>query len=233
MPRIRELPPPPENPVRSPPAKVEGEDLITLEGLAGEPSLEARVRAPEGAERAIVLCHPHPLYGGSMHSAVILAIAKVLAEKGGDKVATLRFNYRGVGESGGSYDEGRGEMRDACAAIAEMKRRYPRAKLSVCGYSFGTWVGLRAAAQSGVVERVALVAPAVRIFRFVREDGTLFQGRLSIFVGDNDDFCDVDEAEALAQDLGATLRVFEGADHYFLKSRRKLAEAVVPLIAPL
>jgi alpha/beta superfamily hydrolase len=232
MARVRELPPPPSNPERSPPATVAGEDLVTIPGLPGEPSLEARVRAHDGAKRAVVLCHPHPLYGGTMHSAVVLAIAKLLAEKGGDAVAHLRFNYRGVGTSEGRYGEGLGEIEDARAAVRAMRARAPRAKLTVCGYSFGTFVGLRAAVLEGGVERVALVAPAVRIFHFVKDDGAAFQGRLSIFVGDDDEFCDVAEAEELARDLGARLTVFPGADHYFLKSRRKLAESVVPVVAP-
>jgi alpha/beta superfamily hydrolase len=102
----------------------------------------------------------------------------------------------------------------------------------MCGYSFGTFVGLRAAVTEGNVERVALVAPAVRIFHFVKEDGAAFQGRMSIWVGDDDEFCDVAEAEELARDLGARLTVFPQADHYFMRSRRKLAEMVVPVIAP-
>ena len=106
MPTRRELPPPPANPEQSPPATVTGEELVTVPGLSGGPALEARVRAPAGAKRAVVLCHPHPLYGGTMHSAVVLAIAKVLAEKGGSKVAHVRFNYRGVGASEGRYGEG-------------------------------------------------------------------------------------------------------------------------------
>jgi alpha/beta superfamily hydrolase len=232
MPSQRELPPPPRNPERSPPATVVGEELVTIPGLDGGPSLEARIRAPAGAKRAVVLCHPHPLYGGTMHSAVVLAIAKVLAEKGGAKVAHVRFNYRGVGASEGKYAEGLGEIEDARAAIRYLRASAPGAKLTVCGYSFGTFVGLRAAVIEGGAERVTLVAPAVRIFHFVKEDGAAFQGRLAIFVGDHDEFCDVAEAEELAGDLGAKLTVFEGADHYFLKSRRKLAEAVVPVAAP-
>ena len=232
MPRVRDLPPPPANPERSPPANVAGEELVTVPGLPGEPSLEARVRAEPSAKRAVVLCHPHPLYGGTMHSAVVLAIAKVLAERGAENVAHLRFNYRGVGTSEGRYGEGLGEIQDARAAIDALRERAPRAKMTVCGYSFGTFVGLRAAVIDANVERVTLVAPAVRIFHFVKEDGGAFQGRLSIFVGDDDEFCDVAEAEELARDLGAKLTVFPGADHYFLKSRRKLAEAVVPVAAP-
>ncbi len=232
MPKTHDLPPPPSHPELSPPASVTGEELITLAGLPGEPSLEARVRASVGSERAVVLCHPHPLYGGTMHSAVVLAIAKILAEKGSDRVATLRFNYRGVGKSEGKYGEGLGETADVRAAIREFRRRAPRAKITVCGYSFGTWVGLRGAALEGGVDRVTLVAPAVRIFQFVREDASTFQGRIAIFLGDHDEFCDVAEAQALAGDLGAILQVLEGADHFFLKSRRKLAEAVLPSVAP-
>jgi alpha/beta superfamily hydrolase len=228
MPRTKVLPPPPEKPVFPPPANIAGEERFVLHGLEGEPSLEARFQGGEAAARAVVVCHPHPLYGGTMHSAVPLAIAKVLAEKG---VATLRFNYRGVGASEGRYAEGLGETLDARAAIRELRRRTPRAKLTMCGYSFGTWVGLRAAALEGDIERVCLVAPAVNIFEFIHEDARAFQGRIAIFVGDDDEFCDVSEAEALAKDLGATLRVLPG-DHSFMRSRRKLAEAVLPSVAP-
>lgn len=228
----RDLPPVPENPELSPPVLLAGEKEITIEGLPGEPSLEARARTPVGAERAVLLCHPHPLYGGTMHSAVPLAIAKVLGEKGGDRVATLRFNYRGVGKSEGSYDDGRGETLDTRGALRTLRALVPSAKLTVCGYSFGTFVGLRAAAIERGVERVALVAPAVRIFDFVTEDAASSGAELAIFVGDRDDFCDVDEARALAAAIGAPLEIFPDADHFFVKSRRKLAEKVVPFLAP-
>jgi alpha/beta superfamily hydrolase len=82
------------------------------------------------------------------------------------------------------------------------------------------------------VERVALIAPAVRIFEFVKSDAATFQGRLAIYVGDQDEFCDVAEAEALATSLGAKLTVFPGNDHYFLAGRRKLAETVAPFLCP-
>lgn len=232
MPRTHELPPPPEHPELSPPAIVTGEERVTIEGFAGEPSLEGRIRAPKGAVRAVLLCHPHPLYGGTMHSAVPLAIAKVLAERGEKTVATLRFNYRGVGASQGSYGDGLGETFDARAALRFLRAHAPDARLSVCGYSFGTWVGLRAAAIERGVERVALVAPAVRIFDFVTEDAASLGGKIAIYVGDADEFCDVEEARLLGSTIGASVQVFEGSDHYFLRSRRKVAEAVVPFVAP-
>jgi uncharacterized protein len=231
MPR-RDLPPVPDHPELSPPVMLPGETAITIDGLAGEPSLEARIFVPKNPKRAVVLCHPHPLYGGTMHSAVPLAIAKVLGEMGEGEVATLRFNYRGVGASEGEYGEGRGETFDARAAIRTLRAQAPSAVLSVCGYSFGTFVGLRAAAIERGVDRVALVAPAVRIFDFVQEDAASSGAKIAVFVGDNDDFCDVDEARALAESIHAPLEVFPGSDHYFIKSRRKLAERVAPFLAP-
>ena len=231
MARTNDLPPPPAHPALSPPVQIADEESITIDGIDGEPSLEARVRGAANARRAVLLCHPHPLYGGTMHSAIVVAIGKVLAEAGSD-VATLRFNYRGVGASGGAYAEGIGETKDAQAALRSLRARFSNAKLAVCGYSFGTWVGLRAAATEGTVERVALVAPALRIFDFVRQDASTFQGRIAIYVGDNDEFCDVSEATALGTSLGATVQVFPGNDHYFLAGRRKLALAVVPFLNP-
>jgi alpha/beta superfamily hydrolase len=227
--KTHDLPKPPERPVTSPPVLLPGEAEVMIEGLLGEPVIDARVRGGADASRAVLLCHPHPLYGGTMHSAVVIALGKVLAEAG-DALATVRFNYRGVGKSGGTYGDGVGETKDAQAALRFMAHRFPKATLVVCGYSFGTWVGLRAAATEGTVERVALVAPAVRIFQFVREDANAFQGRIAIYLGDEDEFCDVAEAEVLARDLGAKLTVFPGNDHYFLAGRRKLAEAVVPFL---
>lgn len=168
-----------------------------------------------------------------MHSAVVLALAKVLAERAGDNVASLRFNYRGVGASEGSYEEGRGETKDVRAAIDLLRDRAPGKPITVCGYSFGTWVGLRAASleyERGDIDRVVLVAPAVRVFEFVKEDAVNVRAPIAIFLGDNDEFCDVAEAEALARTIGATLEIIPDSDHYFLKSRRKMAERIVPLL---
>jgi alpha/beta superfamily hydrolase len=172
-----------------------------------------------------------------MHSPVVLALAKVLAEAGHAPVATLRFNFRGVPSSEGTYDDGRGETEDVRAAIDELRRRAPGAKLTVCGHSFGSWTGLRASGLDGGIERVALVAPSTRFFEFNEGDGARVRqtpdvGKLAIFIGDQDEFSTVEEAQALAETLGAEITVLEGNDHHFLKSRRKMADVVVPFIAP-
>jgi pimeloyl-ACP methyl ester carboxylesterase len=115
--------------------------------------------------------------------------------------------------------------------VAHLRRLAPGVPITVCGHSFGSWVGLRAAAADGGVERVLLIGPSTRFFGSW-DDGLRFGGPTTIFLGDEDEFCDVDEGRALATKLGAELRVFEGYEHYFKKSRRAMAEAALPVIAP-
>ncbi|HZU84571.1 MAG TPA: alpha/beta fold hydrolase [Polyangiaceae bacterium] len=232
MARLDRLPPPPASPARSPAVAVAGETDATIAGLGGGPHLDARVHAPPSAARGVVLCHPHPLYGGSMHSPVPLAIAKALSDHAPDRVAWVRFDFRGVGASEGAFDGGRGEVDDVRAAIEHLAGAVPGAPIAVCGHSFGSWVGLRAAAaEARRVDRVLLVAPSTRFFGF-GTDAPTFAGRTTIFVGTEDELFDVDEARALAAQLGADLRVFEGFDHHFLKSRRAMAEAALAVVAP-
>jgi alpha/beta superfamily hydrolase len=224
----------PAAPTRSPPVTVAGEVETRVLGGAPGSAIEARIHAPTDALRAVVLCHPHPLYGGSMHSPVPLVIAKWLSDAGRGRVAWARFNFRGVGTSTGVYDEGRGEVDDARAVIEHVRRLVPLAHVAVCGHSFGSWVGLRAALCEEAVDRVLLVAPSARMFDF---EGLSVSTRAStirktVFVGDRDEFCSVDDARRLAEGLCADLQVFEGFDHHFLKSRRALAERALPVVAP-
>jgi alpha/beta superfamily hydrolase len=239
MPSADGLPPPPAAPVRSPPAIAAGEEAIRVLGLAGGPSIEARIHAPAGARRAVLLCHPHPLYGGSMHSPVPLAIARQLAEVGAGRVAWARFNFRGVGGSEGAYDHGHGELEDARAVFEELRRRSPGAALSVCGHSFGAWVAYRLSSSEGGIERALLVAPTKHFAYDVAmpatespASGATPPRRTSVFIGDRDELSTVADARAIAAQIGAEVRIFEGFDHHFLKSRRALAEAALPVIAP-
>lgn len=229
---VADLPPPPRVPVRSPPVAVAGEVETTVAGPSGGP-IEVRMHAPDGAARLVLVCHPHPLYGGSMHSPVPLAIAKVLSDKGRDRVAWARFNYRGVGASAGTYDEGRGEMADALAVLRHLRASVPssaKIPLALCGHSFGSAVAYGAAVADGKVERLLLIAPSTRFLRFDGDPPAPI--RSTIFIGDRDELCDVADARSLATRIGAELRVFEGFDHHFLKSRRALAEAAFSVIAP-
>jgi len=119
-----------------------------LEGILWDVSREA---ASEGLAIAAVLCHPHPLFGGTMHNKVAYQVAKTIHRFG---VPVLRFNFRGVGLSEGAHDEGIGEEQDVFAALDFLAGEYPGAPMLVSGFSFGAWVGLRAGCRDKRVKEL-------------------------------------------------------------------------------
>lgn len=130
-----------------------------LEGPAGQ--IQALHEGPDddvAMTRAVVICHPHPLYGGTMHNKVVFRLAKAARRAG---AAVLRFNFRGVGASVGSHDEGRGEQDDCRAAISYMRERYDALPLLVGGFSFGSRVALQVACADPAIDRVVAVGTAV------------------------------------------------------------------------
>ena len=105
-----------------------------------------------------IVCHPHPLGGGTMHNKVVFKVAQTLQTLG---MPALRFNFRGVGHSTGSYDEGRGEMDDVRYALEFLSHRYPGLPVILAGFSFGAYVGLRVAARDDRVQAmIGLGTPA-------------------------------------------------------------------------
>jgi alpha/beta superfamily hydrolase len=134
---------------------------FVLLGPAGP--LEAILSEPEGVaqvSRVVVVCHPHPLHGGTMHNKVVHYLAKTFSGLG---AASLRFNYRGVGQSGGEYGEGVGETEDVLAAATWLRQRYPQAELWLAGFSFGAYTSLKAAASLPVAGLIS-IAPPVHLF---------------------------------------------------------------------
>jgi alpha/beta superfamily hydrolase len=223
-----DLPPPPANPVLPPEVRI-GEEreasLTTGEGFV----LEALEYLPENAKRVVVLCHPHPLYGGTMHNALVVVIAKGLRDRGGREVGWLRFNFRGVGKSQGRYDAGKGEVNDVRAAIGEVHRRLPGAQVSVVGISFGTGPAYLGAIREGGVERVSLVTPSPRL---LREGVGELSAPVQVVAAGQDEFCTPAETEEMTKRLGAELEVIAAADHQFIRFRREVAGLVVPFVVP-
>lgn len=130
---------------------------ITLAGPAG--AIEAAVELPklEDARRGIaVIGHPHPPDGGTMSNKVVTTIARALAESG---IASVRFNFRGVGASAGEYDQGRGETLDYLAVAQWLQVQRPADALWLAGFSFGAWVALRAARQLPAQQMIAIAPP--------------------------------------------------------------------------
>ena len=119
--------------------------------LGADLRLEARLALPDSPNAGVVICHPHPLYGGDMHNPVVVRVQEVCAGLG---LATLRFNFRGVGGSSGTHGGGAGEQEDATAALDTLAKAVGAAPLAIAGYSFGAWiaavVGCRDARMAGL-----------------------------------------------------------------------------------
>jgi uncharacterized protein len=228
MPRSAELPPPPEQPELPPEVRIPGEEEVTFrteDGLL----LEGRGYFPLAAERAVVLCHPHPLYGGTLNNAIVVSVAKRLLESAAESVAWLRFNYRGVGKSEGRYDAATREVLDVLAAFAEARYRLPNGKVGVMGYSFGAGVAYRAAVRDGRIDRVCLVAPTVRM---ARDQAGEYKGPVQIVAAANDEFTTPEETAELGRRLGAPVHNVAGADHFFVRFRREVAGIVLRFLVP-
>jgi alpha/beta superfamily hydrolase len=135
-------------------------ESLLLAGNAGR--IEALLEEPDDMEpvEAAVVCHPHPQFGGTMHNKVVYRLARGLRRSG---CVVLRFNYRGVNLSEGTYDEGIGETDDARSALRELQSRYPYLPVMVGGFSFGSRVALRLSSQEPVLKRVFAVGFPTRI----------------------------------------------------------------------
>ena len=133
-------------------------ESLTIEGPVG--AVEAKLEDPGTAPivRYGIVCHPHPLHGGTMDNKVVHTVARAMQELG---APTLRFNFRGTGASAGAFDDGRGEVDDLLAVASFARLRWPQAELWLAGFSFGAWIALQAENQLSPAKLVA-VAPPVR-----------------------------------------------------------------------
>ena len=206
-----------------------------LEVLLDEPAngrgvnAEGRVHAGAngGVHAAVVLGHPHPKHGGTMHTKAVYQAAKALARIG---CAVLRFNFRGAGTSAGTFSDGPGEMDDCRTAIAFMRERYPGAPLWTGGMSYGAWIGMTVGAeQPDVTTLIGIAAPIGRYdFEAVRTTA-----KPKFFIqGERDEICPLKEMRefyARAADP-KELVVIDGADHLFDGKVSEVADAIEDLL---
>ncbi len=180
---------------------------IQLEGLLSN-------QGALSVKGGIVLCHPHPLYGGEMRNRVITKALGPAHELG---FVTLRFNFRGVGESEGVYSEGVGEKEDVWAAIEylDFKLNHPDAPIIVLGYSFGAWVGMPVALKEERVKGMVAISPPLGMtdFDFLKD---CTKEKL-IIGGDMDDYCPFSLLKEWFEQLKEpkSLSVIQGADHFY------------------
>ncbi len=177
--------------------------------------LEAIVKQPRTPAKGIALVlHPHPLGGGTMHNKVVFRAASALNDAG---LTALRINFRGVGQSTGEHDEGRGELEDVRAVLSYLAQEFPDQPITLCGFSFGARVGLEVGMSDDRVRNLISIGTPVDKYDF----SFLEANRKPIlFVhGDRDEFGDVSRVTALAarlkENADVELRVIKDSDHFF------------------
>ena len=195
-----------------------------LEGPAGR--LEAILWKPAAQAHptlATLVCHPHPLFGGTMHNKVVYQVAKSLDALG---LPVLRFNFRGAGLSAGTHDRGRGEQGDVSEALDFLAGEFPGVPSLVAGFSFGSWVGLRVGCgDERVRELIGLGTPVNNTdFSFLRNCK-----KPKLFVhGANDEHGEIGRVKALVESLPGENRlvVVSGANHFFVGKLNQVDEAI-------
>jgi alpha/beta superfamily hydrolase len=208
-------------------------ESLLMEGPAGR--LEGLLEEPEDPEPRDVclVCHPHPLFGGTMHNKVVYRMARGLRRAG---AVVLRFNFRGVGASEGIHDQGAGEVEDARAALGFLRQRYPDLPYSMAGFSFGSRVIMRlgcslGASMTGLHVPLRLIAAGFPTRRG-RFDYLAKCGVRKYFVQSTvDEHGPKEELEAAFEWFAEPkqLEFIEAGDHFFAGALDKLEEAIVAI----
>ena len=188
--------------------------------------LEAILKESDSDARAVALVlHPHPLGGGTMHNKVVFRAAAALNDAG---LTTLRINFRGVGQSTGLHDEGRGEQDDARAGLDYLAQHYPGKPIVLCGFSFGALVGMNIGMHDDRVKLLISIGTPLQKYNF---DFLKQCTKPILFVhGENDEFGGVDQIEQLVSELSPTAQVklviIPQADHFFVNRLDQLKTAI-------
>jgi alpha/beta superfamily hydrolase len=199
-----------------------------LEGPAGRLEALLWTVAASQPSFAALVCHPHPLFGGTMHNKVVYQAAKALHEKG---APVLRFNFRGTGLSEGTHDKGQGEQADVSAALDYLAKEFPGRPIVLAGFSFGAFVGLRVGCSDArVAQVIGMGLPvndvAMDYLRACNKPKFIAQGSL-------DQYGSRENIEALFATLTEPKRlaIIEGGDHFFAGHLDELGAAIRGWIA--
>ena len=215
----------------------EKETRLSIDGPAG--SLDATFNSADSAgalasqSLLVIICHPHPLQGGTMDNKVVTTLMRSYRDLG---IHVLRFNFRGVGKSAGTFDNAVGELDDALAVIAWAKKTLPNCAFLLAGFSFGSSIAARASYSVQGLVHLTLVAPPVE--RYAYDKGGVFAAPTCIIQGDKDEVVVASGVKVWAATLKspAILIVYPDAGHFFhgLLSRLKtdLTETLLAQIAP-
>lgn len=194
---------------------------------ASHGELEAIVKEPAGERRGIgVVCHPHPLFGGTMHNKVVFRTAAGLIDAG---LLTIRFNFRGVGSSTGEHNEIEGGKEDVRDVLKYVDAEYPDEDLTLAGFSFGSRTGLEVGFNHDRVARLISVGTPVN--KYGDYDFLTETNKPILFIhGDQDEFGAIDDvrrlAEKLSKNTDVEIVVFENSGHFFDEHLSQLRDAV-------
>jgi len=170
-------------------------------------------------DKGVVISHPHPLYGGSMHNNVVKAVAHAYQE---EEFSTLRFNFRGVERSEGDYDNGIGEQEDVKAALQTLGKK----NMDLAGYSFGAWVNALGLAKYGEAQRLIMVSPPVSVIDFSFLE---YSPKVKLVIcGSRDEIAEYKKVEKMLPKWNeeALFRVIQGADHFYSGYEEELIDIV-------
>lgn len=185
--------------------------------LSGNLEIEA-LFDKQTKDKGVVITHPHPLYGGDMHSFVVESIAQAYQEKG---YTTLRFNFRGVGKSQGVHEDGAGEQNDVLAAISFLAMEGIK-NIDLAGYSFGSWVNALAVQGGAFAQNMIMVSPPVNFLNF-KLISSIPCLKL-VITGSRDEIAPVDSLAKIIPEWNpaAGFEVIDGADHFYMGFNEKI-----------
>jgi alpha/beta superfamily hydrolase len=197
---------------------------LFLQGPAGKIEVAVNYPADKNPKGIAIICHPHPLHGGTMDNKVVTTLARAYENL---NWATVRFNFRGVGDSEGVYDHTIGETEDLFAVIEWIQTQLPHYPISLAGFSFGAYIAANAANQISVAHLIS-VAPAVHNNNF--KAFTYIQNPWLMIIGDQDELVPVPEVKKLAEDLPIKLVIFQEATHFFHGKLVELKKTIIDFL---
>ncbi|MDX8397363.1 MAG: alpha/beta fold hydrolase [Mariprofundaceae bacterium] len=197
-------------------------EKIFIDGPVGP--LQALYQPGQLGLPAVVICHPHPVYGGTMRNKVVYWMGRVFEDLG---YSVLRFNFRGVEQSAGVWSEAVGEIDDVSAAVDYMQAKNPGSALWLAGFSFGSYAGLKAVRQDGRIERMFAVAPAVSLWSFDFMQGDLRP--LTVISGMDDEIVPFEQVEHWVKSMPKHVKfhAIEGAGHFFPQHMQHMQQCLL------
>jgi hypothetical protein len=205
------------------------EQQLFVPGPAGKLELRWRADADPSADKVAVVCHPHPLHDGTMDNKVVTTLARTYHELGWH---TVRFNFRGVGNSEGEHGYLRGEIEDLRAVLAFVRQQLPQAVIGLAGFSFGSAVVANVALSDGNIDHLVLIAPPVG--KYDLDYPPAFPCPTLVVQGDQDEVVDIARTRDWAAGVQGEFhyREMPGAGHFFHGRLTELRDLVMTDLPP-